>query len=191
MTSRLPVLFMILVAPTAFAQGIGSQSLSVSGNCAILALILGSDSAVSGLDSSSPGPDLAVGYRFALKPALDVGADTGLILLGTKVGQSFLVVPLTASGRWTLSLRSFEFPIDFGVGIAYSRYDGISNLDPVLDLRLGAGYRISKSITVGLDINNLLLVQWFHQDSSQNKAGYFPGIGLFGSYRWDHPTKAP
>jgi hypothetical protein len=182
---------MILVAPTAFAQGIGSQSLSVSGNCAILALILGSDSAVSGLDSSSPGPDLAVGYRFALKPALDVGADTGLILLGTKVGQSFLVVPLTASGRWTLSLRSFEFPIDFGVGIAYSRYDGISNLDPVLDLRLGAGYRISKSITVGLDINNLLLVQWFHQDSSQNKAGYFPGIGLFGSYRWDHPTKAP
>ncbi len=191
MPSRIPVILMALCAASGFALGTGRQSLTISGDCAILASILGPDSAVSGLDSSSPGPEVAVSYRYALKPTLDVGADTGFFLLGTKVGRSFLLIPLAVSGRWTPGAKRFEFPVDFGVGIAYSNYGGTSNLDPMLNLKLGAGYRLNQSFTVGLDESNSMLIQWFHRDSSQDRIGYFPALGIFVTYHWNPGVNAP
>lgn len=191
MASRLPLLFMILVAPAAFAQEFGSQSLSVSGTCAVPALIRDASSTVSGLDFAFPGPSLGIAYHYALGPALEAGADTGFALFESKSGQAFIMVPLTAMCRWTPTMGSFEFSLGGGAGIAYSRFNGVSNVDPLADLALGAGYRLTTSVTIGLSLDNLVLLQVFHQDSSQNCIGYFPRIGFFGAYHLDAKKRAP
>ena len=115
------------------------------------------------------GGQITVGYNRFLTSWFAVGAELAFGYNPT-IGSNILTyIPMTVGMTFLPTIKKFEFPITFNVGMAVENY--LSNTYfPGLILKAGAGvyYRINESWSAGIEGFFTYMPQWYFKESDKN-----------------------
>lgn len=132
----------------------------------------------------NPGGAIELGYYRFLNNWLAVGGEINAsynISVGRKV---FITLPLLAGVMFQPTYDKFEFPIFVNIGMGYETWQNMDYFPSlVLKLSGGAYYRLNEMCSFGLNLDYMLMPQFF-EDSSKNFAGNFLSLTLGARYHF-------
>lgn len=115
------------------------------------------------------GGQITVSYNRFLTTWFEIGAELAFGYNPT-IGSNILTyIPMTVGVTFLPTIKKFEFPITFNVGMAVENY--LSNTYfPGLVLRVGAGayYRINESWSAGIEGFFTYMPQWYFKEPEKN-----------------------
>ena len=120
-----------------------------------------------------PGGKATLGYFRFLSENFALGGEL-TATYNVSIGEKILVmIPITFGALYQPYIGKFEFPLVAEIGIANETWQNMEHF-PSLTTKasVGAYYRISDSISLGLSTEFLWIPQWF-KDSSKNFDGLF------------------
>lgn len=130
------------------------------------------------------GGAIELGYYRFLNSWLAVGGELNAsynVSIGNKV---FVMLPILGGVMFQPTYDKFEFPIFANIGMGYETWQNIDYFPSlVFKLSGGAYYRLNEICSFGLNMDYLLVPQFF-EDSSQNFAGNFLSFTIGARYHF-------
>lgn len=184
------ILFTLIISSAAFSQtqgdeyddgyvyeqnGAGDQFIKIN-----LGLII----PLNFEDQLHNGGMIELGYYRFLNGWFAVGGEINAsynVSIGDKI---FVMLPFTLGVAFQPVVDKFEFPMLINIGMGYETFGNIDYF-PSLAVKLcgGAYYRINEICSVGLNMNYLLVPQFF-DDSSKDFAGNFLSFTIGARYHF-------
>lgn len=130
------------------------------------------------------GGAIELGYYKFLNSWLAVGGELNAsynVSIGNKV---LVMLPLLGGVMFQPTYDKFEFPIFVNIGMGYETWQNIDYF-PSLIFKLsgGAYYRLNEACSFGLNLDYMLMPQFF-EDSSLNFAGNFLSLSIGARYHF-------
>lgn len=130
------------------------------------------------------GGAIELGYYRFLNSWLAVGGELNAsynISVGKKI---YIMLPILAGVMFQPTYDKFEFPIFVNIGMGYETWQNIDYFPSfVMKLSGGAYYRLNEMCSFGLNLDYMLVPQFF-EDSSKNFAGNFLSLTIGARYHF-------
>lgn len=130
------------------------------------------------------GGAIELGYYRFLNSWLAVGGELNAsynVSIGNKV---LVMLPILGGVMFQPTYDKFEFPIFVNIGMGYETWQNIDYFPSlVFKLSGGAYYRLNEICSFGLNMDYMLMPQFF-EDSSQNFAANFLSLSIGARYHF-------